>query len=329
VDADARRAQLRRAHRPAQRRLASTDARGTQRDRRRQQQPAGADSAGALRQRNNRRRNNNNDNNARSSPLPEDDDGHADDRPRRRRNAAANNDDNDNNNNNNNNGDNNDDDDNQDEEGDNGGDGGGGDDADSAVPYQRINRVAKSFVAARGAHKVQVRRAWGKDATQRLIQLIEDDDYGTSWAKIEKLHDPLLEGRGQVALKDKARNIKVDFLKCVVPLPTSLPLCAPNYLHSPIFTSNSTPLPIPTFTTTTQGRRKPQIGLWSMFSFHTHPPPFFRFSFRPAQRNNGLPLTRLSNPSRAHIELPVNFELVRLNRNQIRTLKELGIDYEQ
>lgn len=76
-----------------------------------------------------------------------------------------------------------------------------------------VNRVAKSTVATQTTHKVQVRRPWEEAATSRLIELIENDDFGTSWAKIAKLNDPLLEGRGQVALKDKARNIKLDFLK--------------------------------------------------------------------------------------------------------------------
>ena len=86
---------------------------------------------------------------------------------------------------------------------------------DDMLQYPQINQVAKSVVRSRAPHKVQVRRAWGTDETLRLIELIEDDRYGTSWVKIENCHDPLLQGRGQGALKDKARNIKVDFLKYV------------------------------------------------------------------------------------------------------------------
>lgn len=85
--------------------------------------------------------------------------------------------------------------------------------ASDRISHARVNRVAKSTVASQTSHKVQVRRPWEEAATSRLIELIEDDDFGTSWAKIAKLNDPLLEGRGQVALKDKARNIKLDFLK--------------------------------------------------------------------------------------------------------------------
>ncbi|KAI9785658.1 MAG: hypothetical protein M1816_008281 [Peltula sp. TS41687] len=112
------------------------------------------------------------------------------------------------------------------------------------IDHARVNRVAKTTVAAQNAHRVQVRRPWEEAATSRLIELIENEKYGTSWSKIEKLNDPLLEGRGQVALKDKARNIKLDFLK-------------------------------------------------------------------------------------AKIALPVKFEDVRLNRNQVQILRDLGIDYQQ
>lgn len=47
--------------------------------------------------------------------------------------------------------------------------------------------------------------------------------YGTSWAKIkqadERMDEPLLINRSQVQLKDKARNMKLDFLKAEQPLP--------------------------------------------------------------------------------------------------------------
>ncbi|KAI9883258.1 MAG: hypothetical protein M1823_004977 [Watsoniomyces obsoletus] len=118
------------------------------------------------------------------------------------------------------------------------------DNDDGQIPYRKINQLAKTTVALRGPRKVQIRRPWSEQATARLIELIEDDRYSTSWVMIDNLKDPLLEGRGQGALKDKARNIKMDFLK-------------------------------------------------------------------------------------AGIELPINFENVRLNRLQIETLHDLGIPYEQ
>ena len=86
---------------------------------------------------------------------------------------------------------------------------------DVQVPYGRVHRVARTVMGARRPHKVQVRRPWSEEATGRLIDLIEDGRYGTCWSLIESLQDPLLEGRGQVALKDKARNIKLDFLKYI------------------------------------------------------------------------------------------------------------------
>ncbi|KAI9829305.1 MAG: hypothetical protein M1826_005769 [Phylliscum demangeonii] len=86
----------------------------------------------------------------------------------------------------------------------------------SAGNYEAVNEMART--TAPRTHKPQQRRAWSHDATKRLIALIEDDAYATSWAKIEKLKDPLLDGRGQVALKDKARNIKVEYLKSVPPV---------------------------------------------------------------------------------------------------------------
>lgn len=47
--------------------------------------------------------------------------------------------------------------------------------------------------------------------------------YGTSWAKIKQADSrmavPQLMDRSQVQLKDKARNMKLDFLKAEQPLP--------------------------------------------------------------------------------------------------------------
>ena len=62
--------------------------------------------------------------------------------------------------------------------------------------------------------KVQSRKAWTDEETERLIYLIEKQ--GTSWALLKKIDDKkkkILLDRDQVALKDKARNMKVDYLK--------------------------------------------------------------------------------------------------------------------
>ena len=83
------------------------------------------------------------------------------------------------------------------------------------LQYKKVNRLAKRRVGE-VVQPVQTRKPWSAEATQRLIEYIEDDRYQTSWAKIEHARDPLLQGRGQVALKDKARNIKFDYLKYVL-----------------------------------------------------------------------------------------------------------------
>ncbi|KAI9749922.1 MAG: hypothetical protein M1815_002115 [Lichina confinis] len=84
--------------------------------------------------------------------------------------------------------------------------------------YKKVNQLAKRRIGE-FVQPVQTRKPWSAEATQRLIKYIEDDRYQTSWAKIEHAQDPLLKGRGQVALKDKARNIKFDYLKSGVELP--------------------------------------------------------------------------------------------------------------
>ena len=49
------------------------------------------------------------------------------------------------------------------------------------------------------------------------------DQHGTSWSYLKQMdglmEQPLLHGRSQVQLKDKARNMKADFLKSGMPLP--------------------------------------------------------------------------------------------------------------
>ena len=69
---------------------------------------------------------------------------------------------------------------------------------------------------------MQVRRAYTEDEVDRLLEMVAL--FGTAWARIleeDAIHEdgPLLQGRSQVQLKDKARNIKLDFLKYVAPSP--------------------------------------------------------------------------------------------------------------
>lgn len=89
--------------------------------------------------------------------------------------------------------------------------------------YKATNEVAKMNTAARTKKKVQTRKAWTDLETETLINLIQD--HGTSW-KLLKDQDvnKILLDRDQTSLKDKARNIKLDYLKWVIRLPLSLSL---------------------------------------------------------------------------------------------------------
>lgn len=79
------------------------------------------------------------------------------------------------------------------------------------VNYKMASEQAKMIVALQ-PRKVQTRRGWTDEETETLIELIED--WGTSWSDLkEKDRKKILKDRDQVALKDKARNIKFDFLK--------------------------------------------------------------------------------------------------------------------
>ncbi len=81
--------------------------------------------------------------------------------------------------------------------------------------YVRVNQSAKQKMAV-VTKPPQSRTAWTGAETDMLYHLITE--YGTSW-KLLKAEDlaqgHVLEGRDQVALKDKARNMKMDFLKYV------------------------------------------------------------------------------------------------------------------
>ena len=90
---------------------------------------------------------------------------------------------------------------------------------DTGVPgstfdlYQHSKERAQEFAAAR-PKKVQVRKSWTDEETGLLLDLIEE--HGTSWRllkQIDEENDHILKDRDQVALKDKARNMKLDFLK--------------------------------------------------------------------------------------------------------------------
>jgi hypothetical protein len=83
-----------------------------------------------------------------------------------------------------------------------------------------INQEARQNTAKRLLKKrqPQQRSRWTEVEVERLMELIEN--YGVSWAYLlvmdgEHPQGPVLQQRDQVSLKDKARNMKMDFLKYV------------------------------------------------------------------------------------------------------------------
>jgi hypothetical protein len=65
----------------------------------------------------------------------------------------------------------------------------------------------------------RTRRRWTEEENDRLIYLIEN--YGVSWAALKRKDDvmddgPKLEDRDQVQLKDRARNIKIEYIRFVL-----------------------------------------------------------------------------------------------------------------
>ncbi len=81
--------------------------------------------------------------------------------------------------------------------------------------YLAANAAAKERKAWQ-VKPPQVRKGWTEEETERLLELIEE--HGTSWALLkseDSVAGNVLESRDQVALKDKARNMKLDYLKYV------------------------------------------------------------------------------------------------------------------
>jgi hypothetical protein len=79
---------------------------------------------------------------------------------------------------------------------------------------QASTQISSSQRAEQGPGRSTQRRVrWGEDETQWLIEMI--GEWGSRWSQIHNvgMAEERLEGhRDQVALKDKARNIKVDYL---------------------------------------------------------------------------------------------------------------------
>ena len=91
--------------------------------------------------------------------------------------------------------------------------------------YRKVNSQAKTLtIRKNNSGSVQRRKPWSEQETEALIDFIER--LGTSWAKIKEEDEQdnddggLLASRDQVALKDKARNMKFDYLKYVTAIKT-------------------------------------------------------------------------------------------------------------
>jgi hypothetical protein len=84
------------------------------------------------------------------------------------------------------------------------------DDTPRFTQVSQAARLASVRKKAMNEAPVQRRTAWSEPDTHHLIHLV--GEYGCSWTTIAKMEGFEVK-RGQVALKDKARNIKVNFLK--------------------------------------------------------------------------------------------------------------------
>lgn len=77
--------------------------------------------------------------------------------------------------------------------------------------YEIINSTAKAVVVAQNFREPRERHAWTEDEKAALIEGVEE--YGCRWALIKSEYGNYLERRTQVDLKDKARNMKMDYIK--------------------------------------------------------------------------------------------------------------------
>lgn len=87
--------------------------------------------------------------------------------------------------------------------------------ASQAGTYRLVNSGAKERVALR-PKRTQTRKPWSEEEIIRLQELI--NEHGLSWSLLKKMDEEhkggqVLKDRDQVALKDKARNMKLDYLK--------------------------------------------------------------------------------------------------------------------
>lgn len=84
-----------------------------------------------------------------------------------------------------------------------------------ASQYKLVNHAAKESLVRNLPKQPQVRRPWSNEEVQALMEYM--DEYGCSWAAIKAADSQrqILERRSQVDLKDKARNMKYDYLRYV------------------------------------------------------------------------------------------------------------------
>lgn len=98
---------------------------------------------------------------------------------------------------------------------------------------RNIQRAALVTAAQHPIKQPQTRRAWEYEEIEALLFYMEK--FGPVWARIKEAdsesRSPRLEDRTQVQLKDKARNMKLDFLKAEKTLPWYLENVTINQRH--------------------------------------------------------------------------------------------------
>ena len=78
--------------------------------------------------------------------------------------------------------------------------------------YRAVNKRSRLVTAQNSPKKIQTRRAWSAEEIETLIELIEQ--HGHSYALIKTMDTRnVLEHRSQVDIKDKARNMKFDYIR--------------------------------------------------------------------------------------------------------------------
>ncbi|KAL8771975.1 MAG: hypothetical protein Q9209_002640 [Squamulea sp. 1 TL-2023] len=86
----------------------------------------------------------------------------------------------------------------------------------SQVDMYRVANSSAKLRVAKQPKRPQTRVPWSEEEIDRLQELIEE--YGLSWSLLKQQDGnhkdgPVLYNRDQVSLKDKARNMKMDYLK--------------------------------------------------------------------------------------------------------------------